>query len=103
MCRFVENLLCSHHPPPRLLSSGIQAFVSVAMADGIWHSGLGIICLRFWGIGATCMLCHMCVCQCEFGFEWCPEATKACGTLGIHSYAIVTIDGTEGASNTLKC
>ena len=30
-------------------------------------------------------------------------STKACGTLGIHSYAIVTIDSVEGASSTLNC
>ena len=68
--RFVENVLCSHHPPQA------PPFV-------LWYSGGGVGCKSRWnwatwfgyylsgvfeGIGATRMLCHMCVCQCEFGF-----------------------------------
>ena len=72
--RFVENLLCSPHPPPPppfvLWQSGV-------CVDHDWRcelvGGIGFYLTDALMIGATCMLCLMCVCQCEFGFVWCPE------------------------------
>ena len=98
---FVENLLCSHHPPPP------PHFV-------LWYSGVCVSNVSRWNLAAwfgyylsdvlrglgRLACCVTCVyASVSLGLCGVPNArrapwrvtTKACGTLGIHSYALILL------------